>query len=349
MLQKKGKMVAAEQVVKAHARVGELEKQIVKLKKELESQQKEKGSLLSHASEFDNKMLELNSKLEELQRVNDLQKAKILKAEQALKVAEKELIKAKFRASSKTKELLQVHGAWFPPWLALHWARLKSFAEVHWNEHGKPAMNLMMEKTLEKKSQAEKWAEPHIEIIKSKWVPAVKEQWVIFATSLQPHLTMLRAKSIEVYETSKTAITPHIVKIQQSVDPYYQEANKFSKPYIDQVATVAKPHVEKVKVSMEPYKKEAIHAYWKFLQSASTYHKQIRGHVQETLKKHEITRPLATREFEWFAASVLLVLPIISLSRICSAVFCQNAKKPARHAHPHHARRKAKRVHADKK
>ncbi|KAK4774742.1 hypothetical protein SAY86_009677 [Trapa natans] len=349
VLQKKGKIAIAEQVGKAHARVGELEKQIDKLKKQLESQQKHKGSLQSHVSKADNKMLELNSKLEELKRVNDLQEAKILKAERALKVIEEELMKAKYEASSKIKELWEVHGAWLPPWLAMHWMHLQSIAKVHWNEHGKPAMNLMMEKTMEKKSQAEKWAGPHIEMIKTKWVPAVKGQWVVLATSLQPHVTMLREKSIEAYDTSKTAIAPHVVKLWHAVDPYYQEAKKFSKPYIDQVATAAKPHVEKVRVSMEPYTKEAIRAYGKFLDFAFTYHKQVQGHVQETLKKHKITRLLATREFEWFTASVLLALPIILIFRICSALLCDNAKKPARHAHSRHARRKAKRGHADKK
>ncbi|OWM77250.1 hypothetical protein CDL15_Pgr028887 [Punica granatum] len=349
LLQKKGKMDAAEQVGKAHARAGELEKQVDKLKKELESQQKEKGALETRAAEAENKILELNSKLEKLQRTNDEQKAKILKTERVLKVAEEEMVKAKFEASSKIKELSEVHGAWLPPWLALHWKCLQSSAEKHWKEHGKPAMNLMMEKTMEKKSQAEKWAEPHIETIKTKLVPTIKEQWVVVTTSLEPHVKTLTKKSVEVYETSKTAITPHVIQIQQVVDPYYQEAKKIGKPYIDQVATVAKPHVEKVRVTLEPYTKEAVRVYSKFLESASIYHKQAQEHVRGTLKKHELTRPLATKEFEWFAASALLALPIILLSRICSALFCKKARRPGRHGHSHHGRRKAKRGHPDNK
>ncbi|KAK4757921.1 hypothetical protein SAY87_019222 [Trapa incisa] len=348
-LQKKGKVDVAEQVGKARARAGELEKQIDKLKKDLDLQQKEKGSLASRVTETENKMLELNSKLERLQQINNEQRAKILRTERALKVAEEEMMKAKFEASSKIKELSEAHGAWLPPWLALHWMHLQSVAETHWDKHGKPAMNVMVQKAMEKKSQAGKWAEPHIETIKTKWVPVVKEKWVLLATSLEPHVKTLTAKSVEVYETSRTAIAPHVVKIQQVVNPFYQDAMKFSKPYIDQVAAAAKPHAEKIKVTLEPYTKEAVRAYGKFLVSASTYHKQMQGHVQETLKEHEITRALATKEFVWFAASALLALPVILLFRISSGLFCKKAKKPARHANSHHARRKTKRGHTDNK
>ncbi|XP_021597263.1 uncharacterized protein LOC110603713 isoform X2 [Manihot esculenta] len=353
-LLKKGKLDTAEQVGKAHARAGELEKQVDKLKKELETQQRQKDALEAKASEAEKKIGELNLKLEkmketnvililQLQEVSDEQKNKLRKTERALKVAEEEMVKAKLEASSKTQELNEVHGAWLPPWLAVHVVH----CQTHWNEHGKPAMDLFFAKAVEKKAHAKKWAKPYLETIKTKWIPSVKEQLLLMKTHVEPHVQTLTAKTIEAYEASKTTLHPHIIKVQEFVDPYFQEAKKFSKPYIDHVAMKTKPHVDKVRVVLKPYTKQAVHAYGKFLESATTYHHQVQGTVQETLNKHELTKPLATQELIWFTASALLALPIIILSRISSAVFCKKANRPT-NANTSRSRRKSKRGYPDK-
>ncbi|KAG5034325.1 hypothetical protein JHK87_009235 [Glycine soja] len=348
-LQKKGSLDAEEQVGKAHARAGELQKQVDKLKRELETQNKEKVNWETRVPELEKKIHDLNSKLEDLQKINEEQKTKIQKSERALKVAEEEMLKAKFEATAIEKELREAHGAWLPPWLAVHYIHSKSFVDSHWNKHGKPALEMVTQKALEKKAQAGKWAEPHVETIKTKWVPAVKEQWSVVKTNAEPHVQLLTTKTVEVYEASKNAISPHLSKAKEVVDPYYQEARKFSKPYIDQIAIAAKPHVDKVQEVLKPYTKEVVRVYGKFLESATTYHRQVQASVQETLKKHELTRPLATKELEWFAASALLALPIVLMARVFSAVFCsKKVSKPARNGNTHHARRKPKRGHLDK-
>ncbi|KAK7820978.1 hypothetical protein CFP56_038211 [Quercus suber] len=313
-LQKKGTIDVEERVGKAHARAGELEKQVDKLKRELETRNEKKEGFEALVNEAEKKVQELSSKLENLQKTNDEQKSKIRKFERALKVAEEEMIKAKFEATSKSKELSEVHGAWLPHWLAVHLIRCQSSMETHWNEHGKPAMDIVFQKVLEKKVQAEKWAEPHVETVKTKWIPTLKEQWVVVKTNAEPHLQSLSKKTIEA---SKSAVTPHVVRAHEFIDPYFQEAKKFSKPYIDQIATVTKPHVDTVRVAIKPYTKKVVHAYGKFLKSATAYHHQIQATVQETLKRHELTRPLATRELEW----PLLCWP-------CPSSYCSESALP---------------------
>lgn len=55
-----------------------------------------------------------------------------------------------------------------------------------------------------------------------KWVPAIKEQWVVIASNVEPHVQTLTTKAIEIYEASKDAVTPHVVKVVELVDPYFQ-------------------------------------------------------------------------------------------------------------------------------
>ncbi|KAL6955554.1 hypothetical protein U1Q18_047660 [Sarracenia purpurea var. burkii] len=147
-----------------------------------------------------------------------------------------------------------VHGAWLPPWLTVH---------------------LIHGQAVEKKVQAEKLVEPHMETIKMKWIPAAKEQWLMLTTYVEPHVQLLSTKVSEIYEASKSAVIPHVTKVQELVDPYCQDFKKASKPYIDQVAIVAKPHVDKVRGAVKPYTKEVVHAYGKFLESATIYHQQV--------------------------------------------------------------------------
>ncbi|KAI3713769.1 hypothetical protein L1987_72355 [Smallanthus sonchifolius] len=320
-LEVRGSLDANEQVKKAHTRVHELEKQVERLQMEKKLKDNLREALETQTKDLETKTVDLNSKLHDLQQVVDEQKKKRHKTERALKIAEEELKKAKFEATSKIKELTEVHGAWLPPWLAAHLVGFQSYAESHWREHGKPAFESLKQKALEKKAQAERWAEPHVQTIKAKWIPAAREQWVLVVTNVEPQLQSLTKKTKEVYIQSKDALVPHLIKIKEVVDPHFQTVKKVSKPYIDHIATATKPHLDKARETVAPYTNDAVIAYGKFLESATNYHHQVKGVVEESLKKHEITSALATKELVWFTASALLALPILILFKTLSAIF----------------------------
>ncbi|CAN1181520.1 hypothetical protein LINPERHAP2_LOCUS35447 [Linum perenne] len=286
-LQKKGKLDSPEELNMANARAFELEKKLDKLKENFEAQNAEKEALQTKASEADLKVDDVNSKLKDLQKISNEQKSKIEKTERALKVAEEEMMKARLEVTLRTKELNEVHGAWLPPWLGVQLIRFQRWVNKHWTDHGQPAVDLVYQKAQEKKATAAKWAEPHLETVKT-------------------------------------------------------EAKKFSKPYIDQIATITEPHVNRVKVVVKPYTKKAVRAYGKFLESATTYHNQVQGTIQDTLERHKLTKLLATKELVWFAASASLALPILVAPRVWSTIFRKKAKRPSRSSH---SRRKGKRAH----
>ncbi|KAL8160926.1 hypothetical protein V2J09_012415 [Rumex salicifolius] len=299
--QKKGSSDAEERAGKAYARATELQKQLDQLKKELESQSQEKIDLKSRANKAQKKIEDLNLKLKNLQKVSDEQKGIIRKTERALQVAEEEMMKAKLEASSRSMELMEAHGSWLPPWLAEHAIRFQAFIVKEWSEHGEPLMKILYQKGMEIETHLETLATPHIVNMKTKWIPAVKDKWLLTAEYLEPHLKLASAKTAEAYEALKTNVKPHVITVQELTDPYYQEVKKFSKPYVDQVATVAKPHVEKARVAIKPYTEKVVDGSRKFLESATAYHHQVQATVREKMKKHDFMKHLATNEFVWFA------------------------------------------------
>ncbi|ESQ46428.1 hypothetical protein EUTSA_v10000173mg [Eutrema salsugineum] len=327
-LRKKGSSDSVELLGKAQARAAELEKQVEVLRNFLEQKNKEKESTEARTSEAEKKLKELHSRVEKLHKTNEEQKNKIRKLERALKISEEEMLRMRHEAATKAKELLEVHGSWLPPWLAVHWINFQLLNTI-W---------------VFIKDEAEKWAEPHMVNVKTKYIPAIKET---VKTHVEPHVQTLSTKAKDAYHASKSAVTPHIVKFQEHVDPYYQEAKKFSKPYVDQVATATKPHVDNVRATMKPYTKKAIHYYKEFLKSATTYHHQVQANVERKLKSHELSEPFATKEFIWFTASALLALPIFIVYKFLCSLFCTKTKKPIRQSHQH-GRRRAKRSHSDK-
>ncbi|XP_062194598.1 uncharacterized protein LOC133897790 [Phragmites australis] len=345
----KGSLAAEEQASKANVQAIELEKQIDKLKKDIKAQNSKKAALEARAGDAEKKVQELNGKLEKLQRTSNEQKRRIQKTELALRAAEEELMKVQLETTTKLKQPREVHGAWLPPWLATHAAHSMEVMADHWNEHGKPVVNSLLEKASEKSAEAKKWAKPHLETAKAKWTSAAKENWVTLKKNGEPYVQMVSTKLVEVYQASRDFITPHLLNAREAADPYLQEAKKRSKPYIDQVATATKPHVEKIGTALKPYTKRSVRVYGIFVEKATTYHQQAHGTILDYLHQHEFTKQFATEEVAWYLASAWLVMHVLVLYMLLVETFCsKKQKRSPRNGNANHGHRRHKRRHADK-
>ncbi|PHT25179.1 hypothetical protein CQW23_35184 [Capsicum baccatum] len=208
-LRKKGTLDSEEQVGKARAQVDQLEKQVERLKDEVETKNKERRDFEAHKVETEKRVSELNLKVDKLQKTIDEQKEKLKKTERALKLAEEEMIRARSEVTSKMKELMEVHGAWLPRWLEVRMTHYKSLLEKHWQEHGKPAMDIMIQKAVEKKAQAEVWAAPHIGTVKT------------VAAATKPHIEKVR---ISVKPYTDVAVH-HYGKFLESATVYHHQVS----------------------------------------------------------------------------------------------------------------------------
>lgn len=259
-------------------------------------------------------------------------------------------MKAKLKAASLSKELLEVRRRWLPTWLAVHSDRCQAFMMTQWNVHGKPAWDVVIQKGSEKKTQVGKWAEPHVESVKTTWIPVIREQWLAFINYIKPHVQSVALKCADVYNQLKSSVTPHVVKVQEVAGPYYQEAKKVTRPYIDQVATVAKPYLDKARITKNPYTKKVVRTCKKSIKSVNVYHQQVQATILEKLRSHDITKPLATKELVWLLASAVLAAPVFIVYKVVVAVFSNTKPKRTHNANAHinQTRRRTKRVHLDK-
>lgn len=346
-LQKNGDGNAENLVEKAQARSSELENKVEKLKNKIDVQNMKINTLETQSTEAEKKVKELDRKLQSLEKVNVEQKQKIKKTERALEVAEGELKRVHLEASSKLKELKEVHGAWLPPWLANHLMRCQDITAAFWNKHGKPAWGILVQKASEKSGQAQKWIEPHLKTAETKWIPVVKARWVTFRTTVRPHMDKASAKAVEIFELCRADVKSRSAAAQEFADPYVQEARKFVKPYIELVASRTKPYVGKVSTVLKPYTRKVLHVYGKFLEAARTYHQQAQIVVLENLEKHDLTKALATKELVWFAASASLALPVFLIYNMLSSICGKKTKKPVRSARTNNHHRRHKRRHTD--
>ncbi|CAN6547469.1 unnamed protein product [Malus baccata var. baccata] len=251
----------------------------------------------------------------QLQKVNDEHKTGIQKTEHDLQVAE--YIKIKFTILPIT------------------------YIVTYWNELGRPAFNLGIEKALKMKACGEGWTEIIVERIRTNWIPRLKKQSLEFKAYLEPNIRLVTAKTVDVYRSSKSSIGTLVFKAQNMADPYIQEAKKYTEPYIDRVAMVTKPHLDKLHIALKPYTQKVLNAYGKVITTTTFLHHE----VKEILKNNELTQPVASMELAWFAATALLALPAVFLFKLYSAALGKKTKKRSHSSYANHTRRRLKRAH----
>ncbi|KAM1105427.1 hypothetical protein ACFX13_002451 [Malus domestica] len=92
------------------------------------------------------------------------------------------MVKEKFGISSIFEDLTKVHGGWLPHTFGVHVDYFQTYIVTYWNELGRPAFNLGIEKALKMKARGKGWAG----II--NWIPRLKKQSLEFKAYLEPNI-----------------------------------------------------------------------------------------------------------------------------------------------------------------
>ncbi|EXB30974.1 hypothetical protein L484_016834 [Morus notabilis] len=266
-----------EGVSKSDRQAGELEKQVERLRKDIEMQNKKKDGLGARASIAENKIQKLNSKLQKLHNVNYEQENRIRKTEHLLQVAEEELMMAEVETDLISEGLN------------------KLYMVSSWNESWGPAMDLSLQKALEKKAQFMDWVKLQTEMITVDWIPILKEQWSTFMSSLQPRLQILAPTIVDVYHASKSFMA-HVFKVLENLFSYTQEAKKFVEAYMPRIAVVTRSCFDKAFFVLKWYIVNLFRACWKFITVSTLFHHQVQG----MLKNIAVVRPVANMGIVWF-------------------------------------------------
>ncbi|EOA17845.1 hypothetical protein CARUB_v10006249mg [Capsella rubella] len=261
------------------------------------------------------------------------------KAEEKIFELQKQVFALKREVELQRKRRLEVEAEKFAqPSSKLENAYLMTL----WHQHLSSALHITLQKVLQKIDQVQKWSEPHIETLNSKWIPSIKDACVTLTIYLEPKVQYLTDKSIEVLCTSKQALTPHLIQGFDASYYYFEVIKTHTHPYTIRIMTITKPHLERVQVALEPYTENVRHGFKKLVNSTKIYHQQ----AQEMLKNNELTKPIATMDLAWVGATALIGFPLIFIIKLLTAV--SNPKGKKRYSHrkePVNGYRRAKRRH----
>ncbi|XP_010541133.1 PREDICTED: uncharacterized protein LOC104814665 [Tarenaya hassleriana] len=192
---------------KAEEQVYQLEKQIFKLNREADAQNKRRVELETRTEVTEKRVVELGSNLENLLKVNVEQKQR---TEFSLK---------SFAASSY-KKFTEVN--WGKLWYNLHFhlRQARVYVMTRWSEYLRPTLSSRAQKAAEMMDEVRGWSEPHIQTLNDKWIPNIKDMLSTRAIYLARSLTQ---NSIKVYRMCKQALARYLVQALDTMYNYVQE------------------------------------------------------------------------------------------------------------------------------
>ncbi|KAM0844636.1 hypothetical protein ACQ4PT_056918 [Festuca glaucescens] len=269
-------------VVKSSTSSALLEKQIERLGNDLEDQVR-KGELLeSRAREAERRLLELDQKLERVEKINIEQRKKIEELEHDLQQhSQEKLPELETRAKLTAEELAMARGMWLPYWFASRSVHCQELASAKWHLHGKPVLDALTHKKL---------------------LPVAKA-----------HFNSL--KNSAAYRACRDAMQPCMVKTRELADHYWQAFKKFSEPYIARIAAASEPHLSRARVVLGPYTMPVMSAWTRIAMSTSMYHRQVHTGIGHFLESNELLNPHSAHGLAWWMASALFVLPMFAVYR----------------------------------
>ncbi|XP_062077439.1 uncharacterized protein LOC133782219 isoform X2 [Humulus lupulus] len=258
-----------EYMSKPDQQEGEIEKQVERLRTDIDKQSDKKYGLGARAYVAEKKIQQMNSKLKKLYIVNDEQETIIHKIEHLLQVAEEELMKAEV-------ETAWVHLEWLPHWLSAHLGHIQLYIEAYWIKGGKQVMDILFQKALEMKAQVEDWIKLQIEMIKVDWVPILKEQWLVFVTFVKLCVQLLMEKLVDMYHVAKNYFAPHAVKVSKDLVSYAWEAKNLTVSFLHHTAMVARSLLTKTYITLKPYTIKMLNECKTFMTFLARYHYQAK-------------------------------------------------------------------------
>ncbi|KAM6554150.1 hypothetical protein CsatB_014912 [Cannabis sativa] len=204
-----------EYMSKSDQQVDELEKQVERLRTDIDKQNKRKYGLGLRAYVAEKKIQQLNAKLEKLYTVNDEQETIIRKTAHLLQVAEEELMKVELETALLSTGLNWVPLDWLPHWVSAHfdcfqdWAPILKEQWLAFVTFVMPRVQLLMEKFVDVYHVAKNYIAPcAIKALKDLYFHTWEVKNLI--ESYLYHAAMV-AKSL----LSKTFITlkPYTIKV----------------------------------------------------------------------------------------------------------------------------------------